>query len=39
MRKGEKARVMIKPAWGYNCEKNSDTVFFPRGWDSEEKKE
>ncbi len=33
MRKGEKARIMIKPAWGYNSDKNRDVVFFPRGWD------
>lgn len=38
MRKGEKARVMIKPKWGYNCEKNRDIVFFPRGWTDGEKK-
>ena len=39
MRRGEKARIMIKPAWGYNCEKNRDVVFFPRGWDTVERKE
>ena len=32
MRKNELARVMIKPKYGYDCEKNRDTVFFPRGW-------
>ena len=36
MRKGEKSRVMIKPKWGYNCEKNRDEVFFPRGWEEGE---
>lgn len=39
MRKGETSRVMIKPSYGYNNDKNKDVVFFPRGWDTEEKKE
>lgn len=39
MRKGEKARIMIKPAWGYNSDKNREVVFFPRGWDQGAKKE
>ena len=39
MRKGEKSRIMIKPKSGYNHPKFKDTVFFPRGWDTEEKKE
>lgn len=39
MRRGEKSRIMIKPSWGYNSEKNKDQVFFPKGWDTEEKKE
>ena len=38
MRIGETSRVMIKPKWGYNHDKYRDTVFFPRGWDTEEKK-
>jgi len=38
MRKGEKARIMIKPKWGYNCQKNKNIVFFPRGWTDPEKK-
>lgn len=38
MRVGEKSRIMIKPKWGYNNPKTRDVVFYPRGWDSEEKK-
>jgi hypothetical protein len=30
---------MIKPKWSYNCEKNRDVVFFPRGWAEGEKKQ
>jgi hypothetical protein len=32
MRKGELSQIMIKPKWGYNCEKNKDTLIFPNGW-------
>ena len=39
MRIGEKARIMIKPKWGYNCLLNRDKVFFPRGWDTEDRKQ
>lgn len=39
MRKNEKSRIMIKPAWGYNSDKNRDCVFFPRGWDQGDKKD
>jgi hypothetical protein len=39
MRIGETSRIMIKPKWGYNYEKTRDTIFFPRGWDEEEKRE
>ena len=39
MRKGELSRIMIKPKWGYNCEKNRDVVFFPKGWAEGEKRE
>ena len=39
MRKGEKSRIMIKPAWGYNSDKNRDVVFFPRGWQEGARKE
>jgi len=38
MRKGEKARIMVKPKWGYNSDENRDIVFFPRGWTEGEKK-
>jgi FKBP-type peptidyl-prolyl cis-trans isomerase 2 len=38
MRKGEKALVMIKPKYGYACEKNKETVLIPRGWTEDEKK-
>lgn len=38
MRKGETSRVMIKPKFGYDGEDNRDVVFFPRGWDTEERK-
>ena len=38
MRKGETARIMIKPKYGYGYEKTKETIFFPRGWDTEEKK-
>ena len=33
MRKGEKARIMCKPKWAYNYEKNRDTVIIPKGWE------
>lgn len=39
MRRGEKSRIMIKPSWGYDCEKNRDQVYFPKGWDTEEAKQ
>lgn len=39
MRVGEKARIMIKPRWGYNNPSTRETIFFPKGWDTEEKKE
>lgn len=29
---------MVKPKWGYNYEKTRDTMFFPKGWDTEERK-
>lgn len=38
MRAGEKSRIMVKPRWGYDNPKTKDTVFYPRGWDTEEKK-
>ena len=30
---------MVKPKWGYNYEKNKDTLIFPKGWNEGEKKE
>ena len=30
---------MVKPKWGYNCEKNRDTLIFPTGWNDGEKRE
>lgn len=39
MREGEQARIMIKPKWGYGYHKTQETIFFPRGWDTEEKKD
>ena len=39
MRKGERARIMIKPKFGYAYEKCKDIMFFPRGWTEESKKE
>jgi len=39
MRKGEKALVMVKPAWGYAMPDFSDQVEFPKGWESGEKRE
>jgi hypothetical protein len=33
MRKGEKSRIMIKPKYGYNHEKNKDIVIIPKGWE------
>jgi len=39
MRKGELSQIMVKPKWGYNCEKNKDTLIFPTGWNEGEKRE
>lgn len=38
MRKGEKARVMIKAAYGYGFQDTAGTVEYPEGWSSGEKK-
>lgn len=38
MRVGETSRIMVKPKWGYDNAKNKETIFYPRGWDTEEKK-
>jgi len=38
MRVGETSRIMIKPRWGYNYPQSKDVIFYPRGWDTEEKK-
>lgn len=37
MRKGEKARIMIKPKYGYNNPSNRDLVVIPKGWEEPEK--
>mmetsp|Transcript_18026 Transcript_18026/g.30714 ORF Transcript_18026/g.30714 Transcript_18026/m.30714 type:complete len:191 (+) Transcript_18026:463-1035(+) len=39
MRKGERAVVMIKPKWGYNCQKNKSKVIIPQGYQEGEKKQ
>lgn len=39
MRKGERARIMMKPKYGYAYEKSKDIMFFPRGWTEGDKKE
>jgi len=39
MRKGERARVMIKPKSGYGYEPYKDTIIYPLGWDSGENKQ
>jgi len=33
MRRGEKSRVMVKPAWGYAMTDYADRVVFPPGWE------
>ena len=38
MRKGERARVMVKPKYGY-AYKSKEPIFFPRGWTDEDKKQ
>tara|TARA_B110000305_G_C19177096_1_gene510167 strand:+ start:467 stop:763 length:297 start_codon:yes stop_codon:yes gene_type:complete len=37
MRKGEKARIMIKPKYGYNNPANREKVVLPKGWEEPEK--
>jgi len=39
MRKGERARIMIKPKHGYGKPEYKDRLFFPRGWESGENQE
>jgi len=39
MRIGETSRIMIKPRWGYAYPKTRETIFFPKGWDTDEKKQ
>ena len=38
MHKGEKARVMVKPAYGYGYPQTARTVKFPDGWTDDDKK-
>ena len=38
MRKGEKARVMIKPAYGYGYIETAGSVEYPEGWTEGKKK-
>lgn len=37
MRKGERARIMIKPAWAYNHPKFRNQIVLPKGWDTPER--
>lgn len=39
MRRGEKALIMVKPAWGYAMPDFADQVQFPTGWESGENRE
>lgn len=39
MRKGEKAKVMVKPAWGYAMPEYTNEVQFPKGWESGDRRE
>lgn len=39
MRKGERARVMVKPKHGYGKAELQDRLFFPRGWESGDNRE
>lgn len=38
MRKGERAKVMVKPAWGYAMPDYASVVNFPPGWDEGDKR-
>ena len=38
MHKGEKARIMVKPAYGYAYPQAANKVVFPEGWTEENKK-
>jgi hypothetical protein len=39
MRKGERSKVMIKPAWGYGMPEYCDKVKFPKGWEEGERRQ
>jgi hypothetical protein len=39
MRKGERARIMVKPKHGYGKSEVQERMFFPRGWDSGENRQ
>ena len=38
MRKGERARIMVKAAYGYGHIESAGSVEFPEGWTEGEKK-
>ena len=38
MRKGERSKVMVKPAWGFAMPEHAESVKFPPGWETGEKR-